>query len=108
MKAKKGLKRIKAKRDFELYEQIKRSCILKTLLPVLTGYPRDCEFRRNNIYYDSKARPVDHMLSFNELALVFMGIELSNFNCFPLRLSWSSWYVTTDFKILCQYILGHQ
>jgi hypothetical protein len=57
----------------------------ETLCPVLTGYSPDYRFRSNNIYYDSKARPVEHMRSFYQLALVFIELELTAFNCFPLR-----------------------
>lgn len=35
-----------------------------------------------------------------------MKIEIPVFNCFPLRLSWSPCYVTTDFESLCQNIFG--
>ncbi|KAI7895167.1 uncharacterized protein EV154DRAFT_542092 [Mucor mucedo] len=58
------------------------------------------------IYYDSKARPVEHMRAFYELALSFIDIELPVFNCFPLRRSWIPCYTTIDSKILCQNILA--
>ncbi|KAG2193488.1 hypothetical protein INT47_005013 [Mucor saturninus] len=81
---------------------------LETLRPVLTSYPVDYRFRGNSIYYDSKARPVEHMRAFYELALSFIDIELPVFNCFPLRRSWTPCYTTIDSKILCQNILGRR
>ncbi|KAI7893359.1 uncharacterized protein EV154DRAFT_417103 [Mucor mucedo] len=81
---------------------------LGTLLPVLTSYPVKYQFRGNNIYYDSKARPVEHMRSFYELALSFIDIGLPVFNCLPLRRSWTVCYTTIDSKILCQNILGRR
>ncbi|KAG2211255.1 hypothetical protein INT47_006375 [Mucor saturninus] len=81
---------------------------LETLRPVLTSYPVDYRFRGNSIYYDSKARPVEHMRAFYELALSFIDIELPVFNCFPLRRSWIPCYTTIDSKILCQNILGRR
>lgn len=71
----------------------------------MTGYSPDYQFRSNNIYYDSKARPVEHMRSFYQLALVFIELELTAFNCLPLRRSWSPCYVTIDPKILSQNFL---
>ncbi|KAI7896240.1 uncharacterized protein EV154DRAFT_435263 [Mucor mucedo] len=74
----------------------------------------NCDFfaevwlKLTRIYYDSKARPVEHMRAFYELALSFIDIELPVFNCFPLRRSWIPCYTTIDSKILCQNILGRR
>ncbi|KAI7896401.1 uncharacterized protein EV154DRAFT_547402 [Mucor mucedo] len=81
---------------------------LEILRPVLTSYPVDYRFRGNSIYFDSKARLVEHMRAFYELALLFIDIELPVFNCFPLRRSWIPCYTTIDSKILCQNILGRR
>ncbi|KAI7867767.1 uncharacterized protein EV154DRAFT_397068, partial [Mucor mucedo] len=67
----------------------------------LTSYPVDYRFRGNSICYDSKARSVEHMRTFYELALSFIDIELPVLNCFPLRRSWIPCYTTIDSKKIC-------
>ncbi|KAI7873490.1 uncharacterized protein EV154DRAFT_430754, partial [Mucor mucedo] len=68
----------------------------------LTSYPVDYRFRGNSICYNSKARPIEPMRTFYELALSFIDIELPVFNCFPLRRSWIPCYTTIDSKKNCQ------
>ncbi|KAI7889737.1 uncharacterized protein EV154DRAFT_603786 [Mucor mucedo] len=94
--------------DAEQFQNPIYNNALETLRPVLTIYPTDYRFRGNSIYYDSKARPVEHMRAFYELALSFIDIRLPVFNCFPLRRSWTPCYTTINSKILCQNILGRR
>ncbi|KAI9314807.1 hypothetical protein BX666DRAFT_2157805 [Dichotomocladium elegans] len=77
---------------------------LQALLSVLTSYPEGYRFQKDNIYYDSKSRPANHMKAFYQLACLFQRLELPAFNCFSLRLRWSPCYMFIDSKMLCQNI----
>ncbi|KAI9310211.1 hypothetical protein BX666DRAFT_2086102, partial [Dichotomocladium elegans] len=44
------------------------------------------------------------MEAFYQLACLFQRLELSAFNCFPLRRRWSPCYMFNDSKTLCQNI----
>ncbi|OZJ06846.1 hypothetical protein BZG36_00040 [Bifiguratus adelaidae] len=62
-----------------------------TLQPVLEAYNTGYQFRRDNIYYDVKASPVDHFRAFHQLARL---------------LSFEKCAYSIDSKILSQNILG--
>ncbi|KAI9318169.1 hypothetical protein BX666DRAFT_1935574, partial [Dichotomocladium elegans] len=74
----------------------------QVLLPVLNCYPEGYRFQKDNIYYDCKTRPANHMKAFYQLACLFQRLELPAFNCFPLRRRWSPCYMFIDRKIFCQ------
>ncbi|KAG1470226.1 hypothetical protein G6F56_002805 [Rhizopus delemar] len=73
---------------------------------VLTSYPPTYRFLKENIYYDVKARTVDHVKAFYRLAQLFSVLNIPVFNCFPLRRSLSPCYVTINTKILCFNIMS--
>ncbi|KAG0769619.1 hypothetical protein G6F16_001976 [Rhizopus arrhizus] len=78
---------------------------LQRLTPTLTSYPVQYTFEQNNIYYDAKTNPCEHMMAFYQLAHLFEALRLPIFNCSPLRRTWIPGYATIDSKILCQNIL---
>jgi hypothetical protein len=73
---------------------------LQRLTPILTSYPVRYTFEQNNIYYDVKANPCEHMMAFYQLACLFEALRLPIFNCFPLCRTWIPGYTTIDSKIL--------
>ncbi|EIE82579.1 hypothetical protein RO3G_07284 [Rhizopus delemar RA 99-880] len=44
---------------------------LQRLTPILTSYPVQYTFEQNNIYYDFKDNPCEHMMAFYQLAHLF-------------------------------------
>ena len=44
---------------------------LQRLTHILTSYPVQYTFEKNNIYYDAKANPCEHMMAFHQLARLF-------------------------------------
>lgn len=63
------------------------------LRPILGAYQQRYQFMQDNVYYDSKAIPLEHMRTFYELARLFDLLEIRPFNCFPLRRTRISSYV---------------
>ncbi|KAG0750542.1 hypothetical protein G6F57_000936 [Rhizopus arrhizus] len=69
---------------------------LQRLTSILTSYPVQYAFEQNNIYYDAKANPCEHMMAFHQLARLFETLKLPIFNCFPLRRIQIPNYTTID------------
>ncbi|KAG1290082.1 hypothetical protein G6F66_008950 [Rhizopus arrhizus] len=57
---------------------------------------------KNNIYYDAKANPCEHIMTFYQLARLFETLGLPILDYFPLRRTWIPIYATVDTDLNAQ------
>ncbi|KAJ2565446.1 hypothetical protein IW140_005343 [Coemansia sp. RSA 1813] len=81
---------------------------IRRLTPILSSYPTDYEFEKDNIYYDVKAHPEMHAKAFFRIAQLLETEGERVFQCMPLRMTWVSQHITIDTGILRQNILQDQ
>lgn len=80
---------------------------------ILATYPQSYTFLKESIYYDVKANPLNHMMSFYKLGQMLKSLTIDkekntykSFVVFPLRTSFIPAYVTVDTLIMNYHILG--
>ncbi|KAI8056504.1 uncharacterized protein B0P05DRAFT_559954 [Gilbertella persicaria] len=71
----------------------------------LDCYPSDTHFKKNSIYYDCKADPSKHLKAFYYLTRCSESLYNKSFNCFPLRRTFITSYMTIDTYIVNTQIL---
>lgn len=81
--------------------------IWEIMSPILRqAYPEGYCFAKNNLYYDSKAHPENHIKAFFGVARYCEKNGLKLFQCFPLRRTWIPCNMQLDTMILMENIMG--
>lgn len=65
---------------------------------ILSMYDTDYTFQKDSIYYDVKARPMNHFNAFYKLQELCESMKLKSFSCFLIRTSFIPSYMTLDAK----------
>lgn len=79
--------------------------VLDSIKSVFDSYPINYKFSSNSIYYDSKAKPENHINAYYKLARISQYKFSKCFQCFPLRTTWIPCYMQIDTFILCRCIM---
>ncbi|KAJ2548134.1 hypothetical protein EV175_004937, partial [Coemansia sp. RSA 1933] len=74
-----------------------------TLLELIhSAYLESYNFVKDNIYYNSKANPNNHLKAYYQLMRICEKEKVKTKQCFPLQTSWVPGHMQIDTKILCE------
>ncbi|KAJ2538595.1 hypothetical protein EV175_006447, partial [Coemansia sp. RSA 1933] len=80
--------------------------IITLLEPIHSAYPESYEFAKDNIYYDAKANPNNHLKAYYQLIWICKKEKVKTKQCFPLQTSWVLGHMQIDTKILCEKFMS--